>query len=115
MAEERETAASIVWLLGPIKVKAKDDKIVFTFAGRTTGGEVRKLSLIYHAHTRLFGASNGAAPNEGQWRKLQQPGDLFGLGREVNGSGKLRDLLKSQLTPEQVARCVALSLTHGRK
>lgn len=86
--------------------------IAFRFVVTFVNGDSKEYELFYDAEDRDFtlNVSNGGRPKD-----LRRLGELKNAGKQpFTVKGKLADHLRTLLSPEELATCTALSLTHTR-
>ena len=104
--------ARIVRIWGPSKYSVKEHKVVWTFSTEHENGRTAMYRLAFYLDTRRFKTTH--LGEDRQAKAYQQA--MYTLLEPATGvfEGKVTDILKSRLPPEQLAEALALAIQHGR-
>lgn len=103
----------VVW--GPYKTEERKKKTIWLFTGVYVNGSFARWKLTFWYDTRTF-RTRAISKSAADDRNLVGQQDFFlpEVERAEPKSGRVTDMLRAKLTPEQLARATARAIAYRR-
>ena len=103
--------AKIEALWGPSDMKIAYDRITWIFTARLTDGSPARWRLTFSIDTRMFQATSiGPEPSQ----RMKGQADLFPPSPPHQDGKLLRDVLREQIPPAQLAAAISAAIQAAR-
>lgn len=109
--------AEIRAIFGPYKTEEQTSRITWFFSGIRADGEFTAWSLRFQFCTRRYTCRVIKNKQAAKYAESISQKDLFVLPEVAQSevsSGRVTDMLKAKLSPEQIARATALAIQYRR-